>query len=394
MLSFNKKILVVSSWAPPMQGGSPQVFGNLFSEFNPDSYVIFTDFIKNARTYEGRQKLPCRYYFFNNGRNHFLNPESRFKIVRIATKFFFFFSAIRQGLRIIRSEKIDILMGTSDKGPALILTFILSKFSEKPYVLYLLDLYRWNNLGAAWNKMAIFFEPVFFKKAKKIFIGEGHRRFYQKKYGNKYSYEVVLNCAEKNNKKNEENLLTFKTSPYTILFTGNIYWAQERSLRNLIRAISEIKDADIRFVICSEKTNLSSEEFKQNPQIIFTSLTPKKIPDALKNADILFLPLSWNTPSPEVIEMAVPGKTAEYLASGTPILVHAPADCYLSKYAKERGFAHVVDTEDILALQNGIRKILTDKEYSKNLVVNAQKASHDYDVRKNALVLKNAMDTI
>jgi glycosyltransferase involved in cell wall biosynthesis len=151
---------------------------------------------------------------------------------------------------------------------------------------------------------------------------------------------------------------------------------------------------DIRFVICSEKTNLSAEEFKQNPQIIFTSLTPKKIPDALKNANILFLPLSWNTPSPEVIEMAVPGKTAEYLASGTPILVHAPADCYLSKYAKERGFAHIVDTEDILALQNGIRKILTDKEYAKNLVVNAQKTSHDYDVRKNALVLKNAMDTI
>jgi len=62
--------------------------------------------------------------------------------------------------------------------------------------------------------------------------------------------------------------------------------------------------------------------------------------------DCLFLPLSWHTKSQAIIDTATPGKMTDYLISGSPILIHAPASTFLVKYARENNFAEIVDTEE------------------------------------------------
>jgi glycosyltransferase involved in cell wall biosynthesis len=50
----------------------------------------------------------------------------------------------------------------------------------------------------------------------------------------------------------------------------------------------------------------------------------------------------------------------EYMASGTPILVHAPAGSHVAEYARREDFAELVDQADDDALAAGIRRVVAD----------------------------------
>ena len=93
---------------------------------------------------------------------------------------------------------------------------------------------------------------------------------------------------------------------------------------------------------------------------------------AQRGADILFLPIAFDA-KPHVIATASPSKMPEYLATGRPILVHAPRGSYLASYAREHGFAEVVDEPDEAALAAAVRRLATDDERGAEL---AEAAAH------------------
>ena len=370
------KTLVVSSWAPPMAGASPHFFYTLFSNFSPSSYGIYTD-QRASDEHLAHSRLQGPYYYFAMRVSGGLFLTRAYRRVRA------FIEAVREGLRIIREEKYTLLLGTADRGEGLFLMFVLSWLSRTPYALYFLDLYRWNHFKGVWDIIARFVEPVLFRNARAIFVmGDGHKQLYERKYGKRFSYTVVRNCAF----PPKDRVHTPRTeAPYVIMYSGGMYWPQERAIRNLIRAVTDI-DLPVELWLYTPR-NLArfEEEFKNNPRVVFRSATQEAMADIQDGADILFLPLSFNTPAPEVIEMATPGKTVEYLVAERPILVHAPPYAFISKYAKEKEFAHVVDTEDSKDLQDGIRKILLDRAYAEQLVSRARElCKNEYNLLANA----------
>ena len=68
---------------------------------------------------------------------------------------------------------------------------------------------------------------------------------------------------------------------------------------------------------------------------------------------------------------AFPSKMPEYLASGRPILVQAPPKSYLVRYAKQHGFAEIVDEPDVSAAACAVRRLATDSERRAELLRNA-----------------------
>ena len=70
------------------------------------------------------------------------------------------------------------------------------------------------------------------------------------------------------------------------------------------------------------------------------------MPGIQRNADILFLPLAFNSPYPEIIKTSSPGEIGEYLAGKKPILVHAPSDSFISWYFRKYNCGCVVDDDD------------------------------------------------
>ena len=84
----------------------------------------------------------------------------------------------------------------------------------------------------------------------------------------------------------------------------------------------------------------------------------------LAHADVLFLGLSLHSDHPEIVRTATPARLVEYMASGRPLLVHAPAGSHVAEYARREDFAEVVDSADAEALLAALRRVLEDGDLS------------------------------
>ncbi len=363
-LSFKKKVLLVSNFAPPTAGGSPHVLWNLMSCFEPDSYALYTH-IKNLSAGDLTKKLPCTYYTYapaGKG-NRFFSPIRQFAAL-ICT--------VANGVRIIKRENVGVLVGTADRGTALLLTLGLSILTKRPYVLYMLDPYRGNDFPPVRQFFARMLEPIFFKHATTVITtNKSHRALYERQYGKRFRYAILYHASPVPERV-PSSVTPLRAPPHTVLYSGSIYGAQDRSIRNLIRAIEAMPELDIKLLLyVPKRMEHMIKAYASHSCVEIHTAAREDIRVVQEKASILFLPLSWVL-SEEVLSMAIPGKTPEYLLAGRPILVHAPPQAVISEYAREEGFGYVVDTEEPAALEEGLKKLLTDRAYVETLVAHAR----------------------
>jgi glycosyltransferase involved in cell wall biosynthesis len=99
-------------------------------------------------------------------------------------------------------------------------------------------------------------------------------------------------------------------------------------------------------------------------------------------ADVLFLPLAFDSPIPEVIQSSAPAKLGEYLASARPILVHAPKGSFVTELIRGADAGVVVDTPNPDLLADALRRIATDADLRKRIVANAAVLSREFLVER------------
>ncbi len=107
---------------------------------------------------------------------------------------------------------------------------------------------------------------------------------------------------------------------------------------------------------------LLSEHGLSGPIVFHPHAPAPAMPRIQQRAHILFLPLAFDSPYPEVVRTSAPAKMAEYLAAARPILVHAPPDAYISNYFRRHGCGVVVDERDPVAVAQALERILGDAE--------------------------------
>jgi len=420
MVNF-KKILIISSYAPPSMRGAPQNIYNLFRDFSSSSYCLLTSYynIDNISAKKGNW-LKGKYIFYDNiSFSGFFKDrpeiakERQFRVILDKlkysikrTRFLGFFSGVfiivsqiiqivHAGIKNIEKEKIEIMIGFSDYGPAIISTYLLHKRTKIPYYIFLFDLYK-DNFYPVFPAgfLSKIFESKILQNAEKIIVtNEATLNFYIKEYGEEIRKKIIII----HNSAFAEPYLKLHTdycpkTQYSIVFTGNIYWAQAKSLKNLIQAIKEINDIDIRLKIyCpNPKDYLDKIGITENKKVKISIAQPEKMPEIQTQADVLFLPLSWNNKAQKIINTATPGKLADYLISNRPILIHAPSSSFLAKYAKENNFAVVVDEENKEKLKIAIKKLLTDQKFSEELIENAKKTFFkNHDASRNAILFRS-----
>src|SRR6266498_235971 len=109
---------------------------------------------------------------------------------------------------------------------------------------------------------------------------------------------------------------------------------------------------------------------------------------ALTDADILVLPYSFRNDHRFATEQAFPSKTADYLRSGTPILIFAPPYSSIVKYARQFRLAEIVDEPSAEKLAEGIVRIWQSPGYRAQLRVNSLgtlNANHDINKQRAGL---------
>jgi len=303
---------------------------------------------------------------------------------------------LKVGEYVGKNKEVDLLMGLSDDELNLFSTFILSKKLKKPFVVYLFDLYLGNQLNFPYNIIARAVEPIIFKKARHIIVtNDATKEYYIKKYGNAEKYSVIYNSAFP--KKYAENILLTRNSKKTnIVFTGNINWPQESSLNDLLELISKSNESTINIAVyCPSPPVNLVKQYKDDKNIIFTFASQAEMPRIQSEADILFLPISWHTSSPDIVKTASPGKLTDYLIAGKPILIYAPEYSFVTRYAKENNFAEIVNKKDQNMLKGAIEKLINNKEYANLLVTNAKKTFYKHhDAVDNAIKLQKIINNL
>ena len=134
--------------------------------------------------------------------------------------------------------------------------------------------------------------------------------------------------------------------PFEILYAGTIGIANEASITDLARATEALASdgMDVRFALLTPDAkhpvavSLSSLAHVD----VLPAIPYSQMPARLADADLLVLPLDFEKRAQDFARFSMPTKTVEYMASGTPTLIYAPAENAVSRYASAGGWGHVV----------------------------------------------------
>lgn len=122
-------------------------------------------------------------------------------------------------------------------------------------------------------------------------------------------------------------------------------------------------------------------------------VSQEELKSSLTAADILFLPFSFREKERFATSQAFPSKAADYLKSGKPILIFAPPYSSLVRYAKQFGFAEIVDEPNEDKLAQSIARIWSSAAYREELAVNSRAALEaNHDIRKQTAQFKTLLN--
>lgn len=414
---LNKHLLVLSSWAPPMIGG-PALFYNLFSQFSSLSYHLVTDSRTMVTGIDPSMWLAGQYTFIDRpcaSKEDIAKQVTEGKQTKTSKLILKMLKipilgpllhlaglcrTIRLYLKaaklIIIKDKPRFLLGISDTGAAIIATYLISHRHRIPYCYYFYDLYRGNQLPFAEKLVAHFCERSLLTRASYVIVNnEGTEEYYRNRYRDDIRIKIIHNSAFPEIYERERQTYNIKP-PFEIIFTGNIAWPQKESIFNLIRAADLLIDLPLIIKIYSNRPPADIvAEIRLHPNIRISYAPYSKMPQIQSQASLLFLPLAWNTKNKDIIATATPGKFTDYLASGRPILVHAPNYSYISRCAKQYELGLVVDKNDVQLLADSIRNFLRNPSEAQKYIDNALKIFYqNHDAKKNAQKLMELLEVV
>lgn len=297
-------------------------------------------------------------------------------------------SIIRRGGEIaamLRSNKPAVLIACSGDPFDLAASSIASRRLDIPLVAYLFDdpIFQWPD--GMYRKLARIWEQVWARRADLVIVPNEVMRadFLRRWPGAKVA--IVRNPARFPSASEVSptaralgSAMPGGVGPLRIVYTGSVYQAQGDAFRNLVASLDRLRGAFELHVYSAQGQASFDAEGVVGPHVFRHAHVPDtEVSRVQQEADILFLPLSF-TEIPEVIRSSAPGKTAEYLASGRPALVHAPAGSWVAQFAKERGCAAVVDTSDVEMLTATLMRLRHDDGYCATLVANALRVAPEF----------------
>ena len=172
---------------------------------------------------------------------------------------------------------------------------------------------------------------------------------------------------------------TFNANEPRIVYAGNV----EEYMSDCLAVLAAMCKADllkrnhgISSVCISIYSNMSTDMIARlglvDPRISIHGWLPQEdLAKELQKADILFLPFSFEESQKAIVSTSLPTKIADYLASARPMLVFGPPYASITQYARDYGFAEIVQEHSPVALAKGIYAIVSSASYREQLKKNA-----------------------
>jgi glycosyltransferase involved in cell wall biosynthesis len=381
-----RSFALLSHYLPPSRYGQPRVIQRLLQDMPASSYRLLSveNYDRSAkRDDQDAPWLPGPYIKLRSGiawrRLAHRHPFNR--VAPVVNAFPAILARAQDIARVIRDERCDLLVACSGDIADLPAAWLASRKTGARFVAYMFDDYveQWAFLPAL-RKLALFFESRFVRDATTVIVpNEYLRREYVERYAGKIDVTVINNPWLSEPAAPRE--APRPVGPVRVVYTGSIYHVHFDAFQNLAAAL-RILGEGYRLDVYSATP----------PDILVTNgvdtfnhcghVADSAASSVQRDADILFLPLAFRSSAQAVIRTSAPGKMGEYLASGRPVLIHAPADTFVAWYGREHACAHVVSDPDPAAVAAGLRRLAEDRDYAEGLVRAARRrAEIDFSPR-------------
>jgi glycosyltransferase involved in cell wall biosynthesis len=361
------KVALISHALPPSWSGQSMVIYRLFADMNPANYCLIS-----TRAF-GFEHDPVHYLPDLAGPRHQI-PAA----VQIRRGLRFGMLHVNLGLAILararflagvfKREGCDIVIACTGDVVDMPAAYLASRIRGIPFVPYIFDHYskreRFDRVARDWSKRL---EPWLMRGASKVIVpNEILRDDLFENYG--VEAAVVHNSCDISVYQNPLPESVCLDNGAKIVYTGDVYEANVDAFQNLLLAIKSLNRSDVKLHLYTARAKEDLDSFGiHGPVITNPHQEPSEIVTVQRRADVLFLPLGFDSPYPEVIRTSATSKVGEYMAARRPILVHAPPDSFVAWYFKRHECGLVVDRKDPAALASALERLLSDRALRERL---------------------------
>lgn len=347
------KTLVISRYFPPAIGGTPTVLKNLFRVFAPEDFFVLCAAARSPETSEFSYQ--ARIVDFP------LSWRRSFRRLLIPL-YLFLMPAIWYQLRRIKKtwRPSQVLVIYPDPFFA-VAGYLFACWAGLPYVLYFHDLFEEAQIKPSrviQRLLAGIFEKRMIQGSEKfLVVSEGLRDFYEAKYGAKSV--VVPHSIDPGIVQASPSVERTAPGPVKIVYTGGVYDNQRDALVTFVRAL-HAAHFSFTLTIVSRMPRKCFDDLGilgSDDNVVFLK-DRREVFELQRQADMLYLPLAFRSPSPWEVKTSIPTKFFEYAASMRPVFVHCPPDSSLARFCREKEIGEVCVSEDRQAILAAVKKIL------------------------------------
>jgi glycosyltransferase involved in cell wall biosynthesis len=366
------KFALVSQALPPLPSGQAAVLWRLLGGVPPEDYCLLGSWDWERNGAPASAKLPVNYYRLPDESP--IRRGYRFGLNWARQSFNIPFGVARRARRIsevLRREGCGAVVACTGDVLDIPAAYLAARRARLPFYAYIFDHYshrEWQDPAVrAWARRI---EPRVLRGAAGVIaVNEVLAADLRARYGvephiihNSIDLAPYESAGDGGRKRSEGGEVA-------IVYAGDVYEAHYDAFRNLVRAVESLRRPEVRLHLYTTRTaeELSAQGIAGASVVVHRHRELSAMPGVQRSADLLFLPLAFSSPYPELVRTSAPGKLGEYLASRRPVLVHAPRDSFVSWYCREHGCGVVVDESDPARLARAIEGVLGDEALQREL---------------------------
>jgi len=383
-VSLPTKLFILSRTLPPSPSGPSVMLYRLLKLINSVDYcLVSSENYDPFLTFQNStERLCARYFHLPRGRG--LRGQNWRGIHKVCHGMNMFFQLIQRTLsihRILKQEKCRTILACSGDLINLFAGYLASRLDRVPFYAYLCDDDVYEGTYLFYRRLAGGLEARVFRKATGVVVtNEFKQGDLRRRHG--IQSRIIRNACEASLFPRNEISWPNKEGEISITYMSMASQTHHSGLQNLTMAIQQLGRPEVKIHYYAPRrfNDLERQDIANNV-MYHPYLSTTQTVEVQQQADILFLPLPFDFPIPELVRTTAPVKMGEYLSSGRAILVHAPPDTYLNWYFKEYDCGLVVDRDDPVTLGSAIQQIIDNRALRERLCKNGLlRARTDFDI--------------
>lgn len=209
-------------------------------------------------------------------------------------------------------------------------------------------------------------------------ISEAMSSEYLSRYSRKFTpfhNPIEISNFKKINYRNEGFDKKFR-----ILYLGRIGVANKNSIYFFAKIISGLRLDKYQVQLDIFTNDVSTRESAAIEMLDNVNVSPpvshSEVPELIRKYDLLFLPLDFTEKALKFARYSIPTKASEYLASGIPVLLFAPAEMAISRFCYENECGFCITEQNKEKIEYAIQTLIHNANLRQKLSENGIRLAH------------------